>query len=296
MSEAGFEFGELGEFGETGEFGELTEFGESGEGESEQFLGDILGTFTGEVGSPLSEAEELSLASELLEISNEGELENFLGSLLNKVTSAAGSFINSSAGRALGGVLKSIAKKALPVVGGALGSFVAPGFGTAIGSKLGSMAGNLFELPLETMPAEQAEWEVARRFVRTAASAAHSVANAQPRPGVSPNTVARAAVARAARTYAPGLYRQMVQSLRSTTGRPGFASAGRPALRGGRVAGQTDRRYAFPPAPGRPMFTSGYRGEPSDEPWSASGVASDTGPGMSGRWVRRGRKIVILGV
>src|SRR5262249_29631303 len=82
------EFGEFGEteFGETGEFGE-TEFGEFGEtseyGEAEQFLGGILGSLIGggEVGSPLSEAQEIELASELLEISNEQELEQFLGNV-----------------------------------------------------------------------------------------------------------------------------------------------------------------------------------------------------------------------
>ena len=39
--------------------------------------------------------------------------------------------IKSPIGRALGGILKGVAKKALPVVGGALGSMVAPGVGTA---------------------------------------------------------------------------------------------------------------------------------------------------------------------
>src|SRR6266705_2238833 len=82
FGETGGEVGEFGEFGETGgefgEFGELgeTEFGEFGEtseyGEAEQFLDGILGTIGsliggGEVGTPLSEAQEVELASELLD-------------------------------------------------------------------------------------------------------------------------------------------------------------------------------------------------------------------------------------
>ena len=69
---------------------------------------------------------------------------------------------------------------------------VAPGIGTAIGSKLGSLASGLFEVELEGMPQEQAEYEVARRYVGLAASAARNAALARPRPGVSPVSVARA--------------------------------------------------------------------------------------------------------
>src|SRR3989442_1028792 len=199
-SALGSEFGEFEAIGES-EFQEIGELGEAPEAH-DQFLGDILGSVLGgEVGSPLTEAQEIELASELLEISNEQELEQFLGGLFKKVSQGVGSFIKSPVGRALGGILKNVAKKALPVVGGALGSMVAPGIGTAIGSKLGSMASGLFEVELEAMPQEQAEYEVARRYVGLASSAARHTALARPRPGVNPVTVARAAVTRAARTY-----------------------------------------------------------------------------------------------
>src|SRR5439155_1002727 len=82
-----------------------------------------------------------------------------------------------------------------------LGSFVAPGIGTAIGSKLGSLAGGLFEIPGE-MPQEQAQFEVARRVVRLAAASARNAAAARPAPTINPRTVARAAIARAARQVA----------------------------------------------------------------------------------------------
>jgi hypothetical protein len=158
-----------------------------------------------ELEAPLHEVQEMELASELLEIRDEQELDHFLGNLISGVAKAAGSFIKSPVGQALGGILKDAAKKALPVVGGALGSFVAPGVGTAIGSKLGSMASNLFELELEGLDHEQAEFEVARRYVRFASAAARNAALAP--PSMPPRAVANQAVAAAARRYAPGLLR-----------------------------------------------------------------------------------------
>src|SRR5215216_5313783 len=141
--------------------------------------------------SPLHEVEEMELAGELLEVSNEEELEEFLGKLIRHVGRAAGGFIRSPVGRALGGILKNAAKKALPVVGGALGTMVAPGVGTALGSKLGAMASDMFEMELEGMPGEQAEFEVARRYVQLASTAAQNAALAP--PNVPPHQVAQQA-------------------------------------------------------------------------------------------------------
>ena len=264
-----------------------------GESETEQFLGDILGTVLGsEFETPLSEAQESELAAELLEITSEQELEQFLGNVFKSV----GGFIKSPVGRALGGVLKNVAKKALPVVGGALGSMVVPGLGTAVGSKLGSMASGMFEVELEAMPAEAAEFEVARRVVNTAASAAHHAAMARPRPGVSPQTVARAAIAAGARHHAPGVYQVMIKTLMPTAagrrpmgagvrgggrrppmaGRSGYRAApGRPAPR------PTTGRPGYRAAPGRP----GYRAAPS-RPTAAGRPARRypvrRGPGTAG--------------
>src|SRR5262249_3056083 len=126
-----------------------------------------------------------------------------------------------------------------------LGSLVAPGVGTAIGSKLGSMASGLFEVELEALPGEQAEFEVARRLVGLSAAAARAAATARPQRAVSPHTLARAAVAPAARRYAPGLRRTLVQSLRTSL-RPG---AGAPLL----------RRAAATPRPAYgPAYGPGY--------------------------------------
>jgi hypothetical protein len=326
-TETGFEYGESGEYGEYGEQGEYGEYGEYGEQESEQFLGSILGSaLGGEVASPLSEAQEVELASELLEISSEEELEQFLGGLIKKV----GGFVKGPVGRALGGVLKSVAKKALPIVGGALGSFVAPGVGTAIGSKLGSLASGLFEVELEALPAEQAEFEVARRLVGLTAASARLASAARPTRGMTPHTLARAAVAQAARRYAPGVSRQMMQALRAQAAQrrtsPAYQMGGRRAPAG--VAGAVGAAPAGSPAaywPRRPGYrppmyvpAAGYPStypsaamqepggdgaggdtwadEPLAEPAGAGAASHNGGLASGGSWVRRGRRIIVFGV
>ncbi len=238
---------------------------ETYEGEDEQFLGDLVrnvgpvvgpqlpgiargiyGALTSEGESPLSETQEMELTAELLEVSNEAELEQFLGKMFKSVAKGVGGFIRSPVGRALGGALKGIAKKALPVVGGALGSFIAPGVGTALGSKLGAMASGLFEMELEGMSQEQAEFEVARRYVRLAATSAANAANAP--TSAPPAKVARVALTNAARIHAPGM-------LRGTSAGSGVMVSG-----------------------------------------NGGGLASYGARAQSGRWIRRGRKIVVLGV
>ena len=348
MESQGF-LGETGEMeaehqgflGETGEMESQGFLGEASEMESQGFLGGLLGSVLGgEVGEMHEtgmqhESQEMELASELLEVSSEEELEQFLGNLFSKVAKGVGGFIKSGTGRALGGMLKNLAKKALPAVGGALGSMVVPGLGTAIGSKLGSMASGLFELELEGMNEQEAEFEVARRFVRLAGTAARNAALAS--PTAPPRAVARAALITAARRHAPGL-------LRGTPYQPRRYGARRPA--GGfrtrrpagayRQAGYRGRGMPRPGGGGAPYGgygygapaggygTPGYRygspgygyGEPGygyGEPGYGYGTAGngtsgygDAGYGnqdgqglpipMAGRWVRRGRKIVLLGL
>ena len=159
----------------------------------EEFTGEV------EVESPLDEVEEMELAAELLSVSSEEELDQFLGKLFKgawKGIKKVGRFVGKVA-RPLGGILKGIAKTALPFVGGALGSFIPiPGVGTALGTALGGAASKLLEVDLEGMSPEDQEFEVARRFVRLASSAAAQAANAS--PGINPNAAAMAAVQNAA--------------------------------------------------------------------------------------------------
>ena len=108
------------------------------------------------------EAQVARLAAELLEVTSEEELEDFLGSLASSVIKGAKSFMKSGVGKAVGGALRSIAKTALPAVGGALGSFLLPGVGTAIGARLGSVAGGLLEVgEAEALGEAEAEYEAA---------------------------------------------------------------------------------------------------------------------------------------
>lgn len=125
--------------------------------------------------SAFSEAEEMELAMELLSVSSEEELDQFLGKMLKgawKGIKKVGSVVGKIA-KPLGGVLKGIAKKALPFVGGALGSFIPiPGVGTALGSALGGALSKALEMEFGNLEYEQQEFEMARRFVRIAGSAA----------------------------------------------------------------------------------------------------------------------------
>jgi uncharacterized protein (DUF697 family) len=296
---------------ELGEYGELEGEGEYGEYEGE--FGELGGA-----GGVLSEAEEIGLASELLEINNEAELEQFLGGLISKIGKAAGGLIRSPVGQALGGILKGVAKKALPMVGGALGSMVAPGIGTALGSQLGSAASSMFELELESMPQEEAEFEVARRLVGLTAAAASHAAHAP--ASANPRTVARDAVVQAAAEYAPGLHEEMAhRSGRARAGGRGAGARTRPGSHGAgaqraqvarqragqhaQQAGPQGMRLGAGRVPGRGY--PGFAGFPVAEPappddWDADsdGFAADDADGRptAGQWVRRGRRIILLGI
>jgi hypothetical protein len=159
-----------------------------------------------EMEGPFDEAEEMDLAAELLSVSSEEELEQFLGKLIRrawrgirKVGSAVG-----RVARPLGGLLRGVAKKALPFVGGALGSFIPiPGVGTAVGTALGSALGKALEAELEGTDPEDREFEMARRFVRLAGTAARQAALAP--SGVDPQAAARRAVIAAARQHVPSI-------------------------------------------------------------------------------------------
>jgi hypothetical protein len=209
--------------------------------EADQFesMDELDSWSTAEMEGPFDEAEEMDLAAELLSISSEAELDQFIGKLvkgafrgIRKVGSAVGRIA-----KPLGGILKGVAKTTLPFVGGALGSFIPiPGVGTAVGTALGSAVSKALEAELEGVDPEDQEFEMARRFVRLAGTAATRAAMAQ--PGANPQAAARAAVMAAARQHVPGL-----------------------------------RRSAASP--------------------SSSAATIST---QSGRWIRRGRRIVLLGV
>jgi hypothetical protein len=183
----------------------------------------------------LSEAEEMELAAELLEVTNEAELDHFLGKLVRRAWKGLKK-VGARVAGPLGGILKSAAKVALPALGTAIGG--------PIGGKLASAAGDMFGLELEGLSAEDQEFEVSRRFVRFACAAARRAAKAPPH--VDPANAAQAAVASAAQDFAPG----MAQS-----------EVARPSRNGAPAHGQ-----------------------------------APAGARRQGTWVRRGRRIILLGV
>ncbi len=197
-----------------------------------------------EMEGPFDEGEEMELAAELLTVGSEEEMEYFLGKLIRRAAKGVKSFARSKAGRAVGGILRSVAKKALPIAGAALGNLVIPGAGGLVGGKLASMAGRAFGLELEGMSPEDQEFEVARRFVRLAGATAQNASRAS--STAPPKAVAKSALVAASKAHAPGLVKPASRirtggSSRDTRGRSNGAS------------------------------------------------------GQSGRWVRRGRRIVLLG-
>lgn len=160
--------------------------------EADSFEFETAEDTTAEVGASLNEVEEMELAAELLAISSEEELDQFLGKFFKRAWKGI-----KKVARPLGGILKGIAKKALPFVGGALGSFIPiPGVGTALGTAIGGAASNLLEVDLEGMSPEDQDFELARRFVRLASAAAANAANSP--EDMHPTAAAVAAVRSAA--------------------------------------------------------------------------------------------------
>lgn len=239
-----------------------TEFTFDGEAEFE-------GDFGYETDSPFNEVEEMEMAALLLEITDEAELDQFLGSLIKKAGRAAGKFMKSGVGRAIGGLLKGAAQQALPIIGTAIGG--------PFGGQLASTAGGVFGLELEGLSPQDQEFEVARRFVRFAGSAAKKAAQAS--PNVPPRQAARKAVVSAARKHAPGLIKQ-----------GGKQGAGR---------GQC----TCPQAQAAAYGSTGHEGVPGA---SSAGAATPSGPALSasaggpqasasGTWIRQNGQIILLG-
>lgn len=200
------EFGMSGEFG--GEFeDEYDGFEFEDEDEFEFEYGD------GEVyGGVLDEADEMELAAEMLEITSQDELDQFLGKVFRRVTRKVGRVIPRQFRRPLGGMLRKLGRRFLPIGGAALGNLIAPGIGGVIGGSLASQAGRLFGLELEGLSPEDQEFEVARHYVRLASESARQAAMTP--ANTPPAAAAQRAVAIAAQRHAPGL----VQRQRAQTG------------------------------------------------------------------------------
>lgn len=206
----------------------------------------------------LSPAEELELASEMLEVGNDTELEQFLGSLFSRAVRGARNFARSSTGRSLGRMLKSGIKDLLPYASSALNTYISAKVGKGA-EEIGPDAGRVLGLELEGLSPEDREFEICRQLVRLVSAAAQQASLAP--PDADPDSVAHHAIATAAATYAPGLLQR------------GGHRTGAGPLRhddGGSGAGPARRDD------GRP--------------------AADGALPRSGRWFRRGHTITLYGI
>ena len=182
--------------------------------------------------SVLSDEEELELASDLLSATSDEELEMFLGKVFKKVRNKARGLIRrgkralkSGVGRRLKGIVRKVARKALPVAGGAIGGVFGGPAGAAVGSRVAGGAGQLLGLELEGLSPEDQEFEAAKRVVRLAADATADAIKGSQTPA-RPANIVRTAVTKAARKHAPGLLR---------SGGPGGAAGGRWIRRGNKI-------------------------------------------------------------
>jgi predicted RNA binding protein YcfA (HicA-like mRNA interferase family) len=151
--------------------------------------------------APLSEHQEMALATEALEILAEYEFEEFLGNVLRGVAAGAGRALHPAVAGQLGAVLRGVATATLPAASKRRPA--APRPGEAVGRTLGSMIERLLQRELEGLDRKDAELERARRYVALAAEAARHAALAP--HGAPPRGVVGSALARALTEHAPGL-------------------------------------------------------------------------------------------
>jgi hypothetical protein len=264
---------------------------------------------------------EIALAAELLGVSNEDELNQFLGKLVRGIGRGFQRFARSGLGNALISAVRPLAKAALPTIGGALGSFIPiPGVGTAIGAAAGRALGSALEY--QGMSAEDRDFEIARRVVRTAIQTAAHV-DGLPEGEVAMEDELWNAVKAIGGRLLPGAVSLL------TSGVSGGAAAGTQGTGGlsggislkgpfgfsldaaGQAGGQVTSgatvgvNQPAPPVPFQPSPAS----QILPPPYRAGQVRPATGGGpgrpqracpppvrTSGRWIRRGGAIVVLGL
>jgi hypothetical protein len=179
----------------------------AGEAAFQEMYGEspMLGEYMGEE-EVISEEEEMALAAELLEIQSEEELDRFLGKLIKRVARGASSFIRSPVGKMIGGVLRQVAKRALPIAGKALGTFIGGPVGGLAAGHLTTLATQAMGLEAEGMSQQEAEFATARQFIRFGnAATRRAMRTYSTTPRLYPNTIVQSAFRSAAQQYAPGL-------------------------------------------------------------------------------------------
>ncbi|MFP5416154.1 MAG: hypothetical protein ACLGHZ_04640, partial [Actinomycetes bacterium] len=156
---------------------------------------------------------------------------------------------------------------------------------------LGSMASKLLEAEeAEMMGEDEAEQEAARRYVRWAAGTIRNAARAP--HGVPAHKVVRSAAIASARRYAPAL----VTDRRTPSRWRGRRGPGWGAPTWGTTAwGYPAWQQAEPDAPQPCTCGHGDQSWGSESYEAEASVPTRTAPGMSGRWVRRGQDLILIG-
>jgi hypothetical protein len=228
--------------------------------------------------SPFSNAEEMELALELLGVTSEAELEQFLGDLFKNAWRGI-KRVGSKVIGPLGGLLKTVAKKALPFLATAAGTFLGGPAGGAIAGKLGSLVSQALEAEVAGMAAADRDLEKCRQFVRLAGKAATAAASAP--TGVNPIAVAQKVLADTAKQK---LRRTAASAARAETLAEGTLAAAAMSTvdAAGRAAPQKFRTGTQ--APGERSCSI------CEQP---PGSCQCRKIGRSGRWFRSGGSIIV---
>ena len=315
-----YEFGQY----ETGQY-------ETGPYETAQYeyQGEIQGeALRDEVTGEINVNTEIALAAELLSVSNEEELNQFLGKLVRGIGRGFKKFARSGLGKTLFSAIRPLAKAALPTLGGALGSFIPiPGVGTALGSAAGKAVAGALEF--QGMSAEDRDFEIARRVIRTAIESANHV-ESLPQGEIYGEVVMEDELWNAVKAIGGRLLPGAVSLL--TSGISGGATAGAQGTGGlsgglsvrspggwqvnvgGQAGGQVTSGAAvglnqptpsvpFQPSPASQVLPRPYQSGPvgpapsgGGARWQPRGGVCPPSVRMHGRWIRRGRAIIVLGL
>ncbi|MCB0573831.1 MAG: hypothetical protein KDC61_04610 [Saprospiraceae bacterium] len=180
---------------------ELDEFENEFDPEYEEAFEDVS-EFSGEdYESPLSELNELELATELLGVTNEAQMDEFMHKLVKKSGPVAREAMKR---RPFWNFLRRGLGKLVPIAGRVVGGLIGGPLGARIGGKIGTGAARLFRLELEGLSPEDQEFELARAYVNFASNAAQKAA-LNHRKGMDPKKAVQKALAEAASIHAPGL-------------------------------------------------------------------------------------------
>jgi len=316
--EAGFPsqevYGEIGQY----ETGPQFEYGMSPEIFGEVNYEMLRDPMTGEINTDV----EIGLAAELLSVGSDRELNQFLGKFIRGI----GKGFGGKALRTMFSALKPLAKAALPMLGGAVGSLIPiPGVGTALGSAAAGALGNAIGLEFQGMSAEDRDLEIARRIIRTGVETAQHVEGMPQGELVQEEeiwnvikSVASRALPSAVSLLTSGVTGSATAGTQGTGGLSGGLSVRSPGGwavdLGGQAGGQMTSGAAVgvnTPAPNVP-FQPSRPGQVLPYPYQAGRVGPVTNGGrgpapmqpgvcppglkVTGRWVRRGRSIVLLGI